>query len=202
MHISIIGAAGMVGSALAAEAERRGHAVSRYTRSGAQEATQALSLSDTSAVKEVIENSDLTVISVASRDNYDAAVVAHKDLIEARPQGRFTVIGGAGALQAGGQQLFESPEFPSEYLPEATAFAAVHRAYVESEGLDWSMAVPSPDIAPGVRTGEYLVELDTPAGDFVSAEDLAVAVIDEAEQPHHAGRRFTVASKDEAAARG
>ena len=202
MNISIIGAAGMVGSALAAEAEERGHQVTRYTRSGSQPGTQALDFSDTPAVKEVIEGGDVTVISVASRDDYDAAVAAHRALIDARPRGRFLVIGGAGALQAGEGLLLESPDFASEYLPEATAFAAVHRAYHESEGLEWSMIAPSPMIAPGARTGEYKVGLDTPAGGFVSAEDFAVAAVDEIEQPRHAGRRFTVASRDEAAAQG
>lgn len=200
MNISIIGAAGMVGSALAAEAEERGHQVIRYTRSGSQPGARALDFSDTPAVKEVIEGGDVTVISVASRDDYDAAVAAHRALIDARPRGRFIVIGGAGALQAGEGLLLESPDFPSEYLPEATAFAAVHQAYHESEGLEWSMIAPSPMIAPGARTGEYKVGLDTPAGDFVSAEDFAVAAVDEIEQPRHAGRRFTVASRDEAVA--
>lgn len=202
MNISIIGAAGMVGSAVLTEAEGRSHQVARYTRSGSQDGAQALDFSDTAAVKAVIEDSDVTVISVASRDNYDAAIAAHTALIEARPQGRFIVIGGAGALNAGEGQLFETPEFPAEYRPEATAFAAVHRAYSESAGLEWTMIAPSPEIAPGVRTGDYAVELDVPAGNFVSVEDFAVAVVDEIERPGHIGRRFTVASRDEAAAQG
>ena len=36
--------------------------------------------------------------------------------------------------------------------------------------------------------------LDTPAGDFISAEDYAVALVDEVEQPQHRRQRFTAAT--------
>ena len=49
-------------------------------------------------------------------------------------------------------------------------------------------------IAPGERTGAYATALDTPAGDFVSAEDYAVALVDEIETPQHRRQRFTVAT--------
>ena len=58
--------------------------------------------------------------------DYDAVVAAHKNLIAAKPTGRLLVVGGAGALRVGDQRLLDSPEFPAEYLPEATAFAQVH----------------------------------------------------------------------------
>ena len=66
--------------------------------------------------------------------------------------------------------------------------------YRAAEGLDWTMLAPAPVIAPGERTGRYTVELDVPAGDQVSAEDFAVALVDELERPAHRGERFTVAS--------
>lgn len=56
------------------------------------------------------------------------------------------------------------------------------------------MLSPAFEIAPGERTGKYNTALDTPAGASISAEDFAVALIDEAEEPKHAGRRFTVAN--------
>ena len=48
----------------------------------------------------------------------------------------------------------------------------------------------------------YFESKDTPAGGFVSAEDFAVALIDEAVAPKHMRERFTVASQDEEAAQG
>lgn len=205
MHIAIIGAAGMVGSQIAAEAAARGHQAEGYTRSGRDTgsiATQALQFTDTDAVARVINDSDATVVSVAGRDDYDAVVAAHKNLIAAKPTGRLLVVGGAGALRVGDQRLLDSPEFPAEYLPEATAFAQVHEDYAASTGLNWTMIAPSPEIAPGVRTGQYVDGGDSPAGAFVSTQDFAVAALDEIENPAHAGGRFSVASADEAAARG
>jgi uncharacterized protein len=47
---------------------------------------------------------------------------------------------------------------------------------------------------PGERTGTYHVALDVPAGDEISAEDFAVALVDELERPAHRRLRFTVAN--------
>ncbi|WP_237209219.1 NAD(P)-dependent oxidoreductase [Rothia nasimurium] len=201
MNISVIGAAGMVGSAIVAEAKDRGHEVTGYTRSGSA-GTSALDLANTEALVEVIISSDATVISVASRDDYSAAIAAHRALIAAAPTGRFLVVGGAGALNAGEGLLLESPDFPAEYLPEAKTFAEILGDYRAASGLNWTMLAPSPMIAPGARTGNYRTELDVPAGMFVSTQDFAVATIDEIENPAHVGTRFTVASADEAAAQG
>jgi putative NADH-flavin reductase len=49
-------------------------------------------------------------------------------------------------------------------------------------------------IAPGERTGHYTLGLESPAGDSISAEDYAVALVDELEQPKHRRQRFTAAS--------
>lgn len=201
MNISVIGAAGMVGVEVVAEARARGHEVTAYTRSGSQ-GSQALSLDNTKDVVGVINTSDVTVISVASRDNYAAAIDAHRALIAAKPTGRVLVVGGAGALQVGEGLLLDAPGFPDEYKPEAQTFAQVLEDYRASEGLDWTIIAPSPAIEPGARTGSYLEALDTPAGGFVSTQDFAVAILDEAENPKHKGERFTVASADEAAAQG
>ncbi|MDO5617238.1 NAD(P)-dependent oxidoreductase [Kocuria sp.] len=205
MKIAVIGAAGMVGSEMVAEAAARGHQVHGYTRSGrsvGDTPTQSLDFNNTDAVMEVINSSEATVISVAGRDDYDAVVNAHQRLIAAAPAGRLLVVGGAGALQAGDGLLLDSPDFPAEYLPEAKSFAQVFADYSASNSAQWTMIAPSPEIAPGVRTGKYLIAENTPAGGFVSTQDFAVAALDEIENPAHRGARFTVASADETAARG
>ena len=201
MNIAVIGAAGMVGSAIVAEAKDRGHQVTSYTRSGSA-GTLALDLANTAALVEVINSSEATVISVASRDDYSAAIAAHRALIAAAPTGRFLIVGGAGALNAGEGLLLDSPDFPEEYLTEAKTFAAVLDDYRAASDLTWTMLAPSSMIAPGARTGNYRTELDVPAGMFVSTQDFAVAAIDEIENPAYIGTRFTVASADEAAAQG
>lgn len=205
MIVSVIGAAGRVGSQITAEAAARGLDVRAFTRTGADlddRPSSALNISDTAAVVRVVNESDATVISVANRDNYDAVIAAHRSLIAARPTGRIVVVGGAGALQAGDGLLFESPDFPAEFLAEAKTFAAVLEDYRAADGIDWTMVAPSPEIAPGRRTGRYVTAIDTPAGSFVSTQDFAVGVVDELEHPAHQGERFTIASAVEADARG
>ena len=201
MKIAVIGATGMVGSRTVAEAARRGHVVDAYSRSGrtveGADLSAALDLADTPAVLDVIGRHDVTLIAVVSShrgENLDQDVANHRALIDAAPTGRFVVVGGAGALQADETtRLKDTPDFPEQFRKEAQAFSDVLDLYRDSEGLHWSMLAPAPMIAPGERTGSYRTELDVPAGQSISAEDFAVALVDEAESDAHAGRRFTVA---------
>jgi putative NADH-flavin reductase len=63
--------------------------------------------------------------------------------------------------------------------------------------LDWTFLSPSHILFPGERTAEFRLGpgqmLVGPDGESrISVEDYAVAMIDELENPHHTGRRFTV----------
>lgn len=49
-------------------------------------------------------------------------------------------------------------------------------------------------IAPGERTGSYVLGDDEPVGSQISAEDFAVALVDEVENAKHERTRFTVAN--------
>ncbi|WP_165242335.1 NAD(P)-dependent oxidoreductase [Corynebacterium lizhenjunii] len=195
MKIAVIGAAGMVGKEIVQEATTRGLNVAPYTRTGSGGAT-AVEFADTPAVVDIINSHDVTIISVAGRDDYEAVVRAHEALIVAQPTGRFIVIGGAGGLQVGDGLLVDAPGFPEGYKAESRAFVRVLQAYQASTGLQWTVIAPSSEIAPGSRTGNYVTAADTPAGDFVSTQDFAVAVVDEAVVPQWIAQRFTVASAE------
>ena len=146
---------------------------------------------------DIVNNHDVTIVAVPGGRGTSAQPVidAHRALIAAAPTGRLLVVGGTGSLEDGnGNRFVDSEGFPEEYKPEAKAFAQILDDYRASEGLNWTMLSPAFEIAPGERTGKYNTTLDTPAGEFVSAEDFAVALIDEVEEPKHAGRRFTVAN--------
>lgn len=209
MKIAVIGASGMVGSRVVAEAVARGHEVDAYTRSGKEvegATAHKLQLANTAETTAVINSHDFTVITVTGdRANLDYSEVsqAHADLIAAAPQGRFLVVGGAGSLFENGAQAYTSWTDDNPYLAEASAFAKVYDRYIAEAGeLKWSMISPSPVIAPGVRTGEIVLGSDEAVGQFVSAEDFAIAIVDEAEQGSFTGKRFTAASKNEQAAQG
>ena len=201
-NILVIGSTGMVGSRIVNEAVRRGHTVTAASRSGkpVDGAARAIAveLGNTDTVAKLIEapETDVTIIA-ASPDrtggSTEPLVNAHKKLIDRGVKGRVLIVGGAGSLQReDGSLLVDSPEFPEEYKAEAQAFVEILNLYRNSD-LTWTMLSPSPAIAPGERTGNITLGTDSPVGGAVSAENFAVAMIDEVENPQHVGTRFTVA---------
>ena len=203
MKINVIGATGMVGTQAVAEAAARGHEVVAYSRSGnAVEGAAhaaALDMADTARTVEAVNGADVTIIAVsAGRGGQDLQPVidAYRALIAAQPAARIIAVGGAGSLNAdeAGTLIKDTPSFPADYYPEANAFATILQEFRNSHGVDWTVVAPSPVIAPGKRTGEYVTADDVPAGEGVSTQDFAIALIDEAENPTHRQARFTVAS--------
>ncbi|MCA0178682.1 MAG: NAD(P)H-binding protein [Actinobacteria bacterium] len=202
MRITVIGATGMIGSRVVAEAAQRGHDVTALSRSGRDVPGAAtagkLDLSDTAGVREAIDQSDATVIAVPSDrtgGSHEPTIEAHRNLIADPPRQRVLVVGGAGSLVVDGIALKDSAGFPVEYRAEAETFTTILDLYRESEGVDWTLLSPAPVIAPGVRTGGYVTGADSPVGAEISAEDFAVAVLDELANPAHRLARFTVASR-------
>lgn len=115
---------------------------------------------------------------------------------------RLIVIGGAGSLEiAPGLQLIDTPEFPAEYKPGASSARDYLNILKEEKDLEWSFFSPAILMNPGtsgIRKGTYRLGLDNPVFDkegksVLSVEDLAVAVVDELENPRHIRQRFTAA---------
>jgi putative NADH-flavin reductase len=119
--------------------------------------------------------------------------------VRAAGVGRLMVVGGAGSLEvAPGQALSDQPGFPEAYLPEAHAHRDVLAYYRTLDDLDWTYVSPAAEIAPGTRTGRFRVDgdqfmTDDQGRSFVSAEDYAVAFVDELEQHAHPRGRMSVA---------
>lgn len=204
MKIAIIGATGMVGREITAEAVRRGHQVIAGSRTGkpvesVPEATpESISLGDTEAVRTLAQHNDVVVSATGpSRTGGDHQewLAENKRAFDAVGNTRMIVIGGAGSLLLpDGTRLVDSADFPEAYKPEAlTAARLLEILKTERPDLDWTMLCPSPEIAPGERTGKYTTATDSVAGAKISSQDFAVAMLDEIEQPAHRRARFTVA---------
>ena len=95
-------------------------------------------------------------------------------------------------------QLVDTPNFPAEYREGARAAGEALKLLRGETRLDWTFVSPPAILEPGARTGRYRIGGDqllmdgaAPAG--ISVSDLAVAVLDEVEQPKHMQARFTVA---------
>ncbi|WP_040594563.1 NAD(P)-dependent oxidoreductase [Timonella senegalensis] len=200
MKIAIYGGTGMVGSRVALEAIGRGHEVTVIGRHQANVEGATLQIGDASDTDEFLQTArehDAVVISIPpsrTGQSHRPTLELHKNIIENRPAGRTFVVGGAGSLMAGDRHLHETEGFPAAFKPEAETMSTVLDMYKESTGFNWVVLSPAPLIAPGTRTGSYKVGKDSPVGDSISAEDFAVAVVDELENPAHQNTRFTVAN--------
>ncbi|CAM3796646.1 NAD(P)-dependent oxidoreductase [Nocardioides zeicaulis] len=193
MKIALFGATGMVGSRIADEATSRGHEVTSLSRSTGADMASA------DAVREAAAGHDVIVSATGpsrTGESHEPWLASVSTLIDNAGDARVLFVGGAGSLLTpDGTRLLDSEGFPEEYKAEATSGAkALELFRAAPESVDWTFLSPAPVIAPGERTGSYTSSLDTPAGDFVSAEDYAVALVDEIEQPQHRRARFTVAT--------
>ncbi|HKO53325.1 MAG TPA: hypothetical protein VJV79_36705 [Polyangiaceae bacterium] len=91
---------------------------------------------------------------------------------------------------------------PPNVVPGAKAARDALSALRTNVTLDWTFLSPAALLAAGERSGSYrlggeqlLMAGDRPAG--ISLADLAVAIVDELEQPRHVRARFTVASVEQ-----
>lgn len=192
----------MVGSRVAAEALARGHDVTGVTRTGGDLPAGVHPVrgdaGDSALAKRIAGEADVVVSAIGpSRTGGDRRefLVQLRNLVDTLGDTRLLVVGGAGSLLVDGGRLLDQPGFPEIYKPEAL-IAAEALEYFRGLGdaVDWTFFSPAPVIAPGERTGAYRVGTDSPVGESISAEDYAVALLDEIERPAHRRRRFTVAN--------
>jgi uncharacterized protein len=210
LKIALFGATGMVGSRIAAEAARRGHQVTALARNPARvpagvanlHAAQA-DLLDAGSVGAAVRGHDVVASAYAPpQDHLVTLTDATKALVEGvRAAGlkRLVVVGGAGSLEvAPGQQLVDTAGFPDAYKAIALAHRDVFEYYRTITDLDWTFFAPAALIAPGERTGTFRTGANTLIADAegnsrISAEDYAVAFVDELEQGRFVRQIATVA---------
>ncbi|MBA8878438.1 NAD(P)-dependent oxidoreductase [Phyllobacterium myrsinacearum] len=211
MKIALIGATGFVGTELLKEAVSRGHSVTALVRN----VDKVEKLDGIKAVKaDVLDVADLAeklkghdvVLSAYNPgwgvpDIQAVHVKASKAISEATKKAglkRLIVVGGAGSLlNQEGKQFVDGPDFPAEYREGALGARQALNDLKTENGLDWSFISPPFALVPGPRTGTYRLGKDNPVFNAeghstISAADLAVAIVDEAEAGKHIQQRFTV----------
>jgi putative NADH-flavin reductase len=201
MNIAIIGATGNVGSRLLEEALRRNHSVTAIARKASAFTARAnltvhdIDVHDSTALAAVLKGHDAVFSSARF-----ATVTAADILGPVKQAGvkRLLVVGGAGSLEiAPGVALIDTPQFPAEYKPEASAGRDFLQALRQENQLDWTFLSPSALFVPGQRTGAFRLGQDQLLSDadgksWISMEDYAIAMLNELEQPAHVRQRFTV----------
>jgi uncharacterized protein len=208
MKVVLFGASGMIGSRILDELVRRGHMVTAVARHPEKikpaHGLKAVcgDVTDPASVAATVQASD-AVISAYSPPRTDPGMLveAARSLITGLGKAgvrRLILVGGAGSLEvAPGVQLVDTPTFPDAWM----AIALAHRdvlPVLKSADLDWSYFSPAALIEPGQRTGRFrLGGTRLVANDHgeskISAEDYAIALVDELEHPRHLRQQFTAA---------
>ena len=212
MRISVLGGTGYAGTAIAREAERRGHDVTSYSRSMPDDPVEGVRYRTGSVLEEgflaqSVADADVVFEALSPRGELAGeleGVVERLIPLAAEAGARLGVLGGASSLQVspGGPRLVDvRPPAPEIALEVHTGIALLDIMNEAPEDLDWFFVSPAAGFgawAPGEATGKYRIGGDVlltgeDGKSFISAADLAVAVLDEIEEPKHSGRRFHVA---------
>jgi uncharacterized protein len=154
-----------------------------------------------------VDPGDAVARAIADPKVYVRAATALLAALDSHPRIRLIVIGGAASLEVRPGLVFtDSGELIDQALDRfglPRGYAAVMQAHGDALNLFrtsnrlWTYFSPAIDIVPGERTGRFRIGGDQPVMDAdghsrISAEDAAVAVIDEAELPRFVQRRFTI----------
>ena len=208
MNVVLYGATGMIGSRILNELIARGHKVTVVARNPAKVSSTANvtvlkgNVLDAESVASTAKGTDAVIsaygpgpdVPQALMEESTRALIAGVKKAGVR---RFLMVGGAGSLLvAPGVDLIDSGHVPEEWR----AIAIAHRdalALLKSSDLDWTSVSPAAFIQPGERTGKFRLGGDSLIADEqgnskISAEDYAVALVDELEQPKHVRQRFTL----------
>ncbi|MFD9887012.1 NAD(P)-dependent oxidoreductase [Streptomyces alboflavus] len=209
MKIAVVGAAGMVGSRVITEAASRGHdLIAVYRRPPSGPLPPGVTAVESNAedldhMSALFGGVDAVVAATRPAPGHEhTAVPTTTALLDAAATARtrILVVGGSAPLRAPGHPdrlVLDTPQYvPQEWRGIAAASAAQLDVCRAHPAADWVYLSPPAVLEPGHRNGTYrrgttTLLTDADGGSRISAEDLAVAVLDELENPRE-DRHFTV----------
>lgn len=214
MKVALIGASGFVGSAILNELVQRGHTVTAIVRNP-ERVKQAKNVTAVKAnalnedeVADAVRGHDVVVNAFnpgwSNPNIYEEFLQGAKAIQEGTKKAgvkRLFVMGGGGSLYiAPGQQLVDSPDFPADWKAGALAAREYLNIIKNEQELDWTFLSPAIEMhqgTAGIRKGTYRTGLENPVFNeegrsIISVEDMAIAIVDELENPKHIRQRFTV----------
>lgn len=214
MKIAIIGATGFVGSNILNELSSRNHEITAIVRNPRMDENSTINwikadVNEVENLSKLVAGNDVVVSAFnpgwTNPNIYEDFLLGAKNIQEAvKLSGvkRYITIGGAGSLfVAPNLQAVDTPDFPKEIFPGASAARDYLNILKEEKELDWAFFSPAFEMHQGIttgRTGKYRLGLENPVVDehqrsILSGEDLAVVIADEVENPKHHQVRFTAA---------
>jgi len=208
MNVVLFSPTGMIGSRVLTELVSRGHNVTAVARDPskvpAKPGVNAVKgdIFDTAdvAAKVCATDAVISAYGPGSGDVNDLIKATHSLIAGLDQSGtkRLIFVGGAGSLYvAPGVDVIDSGHLPEEYKAIAIAHRDAKKLLHESD-LDWTYFSPAGFIQPGERTGKFRLGTDSLIMDekgksFISAEDYAIALVDELEHPKHIRQQMTAA---------
>lgn len=208
MKIAVVGAAGMVGSRVVAEAAHRGHEPVAVYRAGRPTglppgvAVVRGDANDRPRMSDLFRGTDAVVATTRAASGREHTVAASTAaLLDAGAASgvRVLVVGGAAPLWNPGEPgrlVLDSPEYVPESIRAVASASVAQLEVCRAHPADWVYLSPPALLEPGRRTGTYRRGTTTLVADAagvsrISAEDLAVAILDELENVGD-DRHFTV----------
>jgi putative NADH-flavin reductase len=212
MRITVLGGTGYAGSAIAREAERRGHEVTSFSRNMPADPVPGVvyrtgSVLEDGFLAQSVADADVVFEALSPRGELAGELegVVERLIPLATEAGvRLGVLGGASSLQVspGGPRLVDvRPPAPEIAVEVNTGITLLEIMRSAPEELDWFFVSPAASFGawePGEATGAYRLGAEVlltgeDGRSFISAADLALAVLDELEAPKHSRMRFHVA---------
>lgn len=211
MRIAVIGAAGKAGRLIAAEANTRNYSVTAIVR---EDAVARLQGNYDVLVRDLFELTtedlkafDVVVNAIGSPMGSPEAARLHITAMEHMisilgplPQVRLMVVGGAASLFADETKTsLVMDSIPEMYRAVPSAMMEAFEKLKKSD-INWTFFSPAVQFDyAGKRTGHYItttdVQIMNPEGkSYISYGDYAVALVDEIENRHFVGKRFTAVS--------
>ncbi|MBD3925381.1 NAD(P)H-binding protein [Nocardioides cavernae] len=214
-RITVLGGNGYVGAAVVAEARKRGHDVTAVSRTAPSSPVAGAdyvegSVLDADVLEGTTAGSDVVLVALSPRGDMAGKVEGVVEELIARLAGtptRLGYVGGASSLLAeeGGPRLWDvtKDHIPDEVKPEVqTGLDTFALCQDSPESLDWFYVSPPADFGSWLGTeskgayvlgGDVLLR-DADGASTISADDLALAILDEIETPAHRRSRFTAIS--------
>ena len=206
MKIAVVAANGKAGRLIVKEALSRGFDVTAFVRSANKtEAKTVVQKDIMDLTKDDLKGFDAVVdaFGAFTPDTLSQHSITLKHLCDilSGSKTRLLIVGGAGSLYVDKEhktQLFNTPDFPKEYLPLAKAQGKALDELRERNDVQWTFISPAADFqAEGERSGKYILAgeeftLNSKNESIISYADYAIAMVDEIEKGQHIKERISV----------
>lgn len=209
MKIAVVAANGAAGQLIVKEALERGHEVTAIVRSENKSQAEKVLVKDLfDLTKEDVADFDVVVSAFGAFTPetlplHSKSVEHFNDLL-AGSDTRLVIVGGAGSLyvdETKTMRLLDTPDFPDEFKPLASAQADELDLIRQKNNLNWTFVSPAADFDPEApKTGNYVLAgeiftVNDKGDSFISYSDYAVAMVDIIESGEYEQERISVRGK-------